>query len=175
MHLVDAPTIASVPRTPAAVPVSVVLADAHDVYRRGIARSLERAGCRVLAEVGDGVEALDACVTLRPDVLIVSSRLPTLDGVDVVRALARHPRGTDPCTVVLTADFDPCVERRALDAGATAVVDKTAPRSEIRTRVARALALHQDRPARPFPTARRRVRPRRLGLVRPGAAARPAG
>jgi len=63
--------------TPASSPVSVILADDHELVRAGLRRILEaQPGISVVAEVGDGPSAIAACSTTPADVLVLDLSIP---------------------------------------------------------------------------------------------------
>ena len=117
----------------------VIVADDHPLYRQGIVGALEAAGEAVLAEAADGQTALGLIRRHVPDVAVVDIRMPGLDGIDVVEALARH--GPAVPVVLLSAFSDEPLVRADLQAGAAAYVAKTADREEILCAVRAAAAL----------------------------------
>jgi DNA-binding NarL/FixJ family response regulator len=69
----------------------VVLADDHDVVRRGLAMVLEAEGeFQVIAEVRNGQEAIEAAVRLRPDLVLLDVKMPVLDGVQAARLIKQE-------------------------------------------------------------------------------------
>jgi len=76
---------------PASSPVSVILADDHELVRAGIRRILEaQPGISVVAEVGDGLSAIAACRTTPADVLVLDLSMPGTDGFEVLRTVKRE-------------------------------------------------------------------------------------
>jgi DNA-binding NarL/FixJ family response regulator len=68
----------------------VVLADDHDVVRRGLAMVLEsEPDLHVVGEVRNGQEAFDSAVRLRPDLVLLDVKMPVLDGVQAAK-LIKH-------------------------------------------------------------------------------------
>jgi DNA-binding NarL/FixJ family response regulator len=59
----------------------------------------------VVAEVGDGAQALRAARELAPDVCLVDIQMPKVDGLEVTRRLA-GPQVTNPLRVVVVTTFD---------------------------------------------------------------------
>ena len=59
----------------------VLLADDHQLLRQAIRRALEDAGMTVVAEAGDGGEAVRLAGELHPDVVVMDVSMPVLDGV----------------------------------------------------------------------------------------------
>jgi DNA-binding NarL/FixJ family response regulator len=68
----------------------VVLADDHDVVRRGLAMVLEAESefC-VVGEARNGQEAIEVAVRLRPDLVLLDVKMPVLDGVQAAK-LIKH-------------------------------------------------------------------------------------
>jgi DNA-binding NarL/FixJ family response regulator len=78
-----------------------------------------------LGFAGDALEGVAVAERLDPDVVLMDLNMPVLDGIDATRMLKRLRPATR--VVVVTASTDPDDRERALDAGAAAVVTKTAP------------------------------------------------
>ncbi|WP_328890726.1 response regulator transcription factor [Streptomyces sp. NBC_00316] len=86
--------------------VSVVIADDQEMVRSGFRAILDaQPGIEVLADVADGVEALEAVKRLRPDVLLLDIRMPRMDGLEVLERLAASGERESPRVVVVTT-FD---------------------------------------------------------------------
>jgi len=68
--------------------VRVLLVDDHFMIRMGLASALEREkGITVVAQAGDGAEALAAYAKERPDVVVMDGRLPDRHGSVVTREI----------------------------------------------------------------------------------------
>jgi DNA-binding NarL/FixJ family response regulator len=83
----------------------VVVADDQPVVRAGFRTILEAAGMEVVAEAGDGADAVDAARRCRPDVVLMDIRMPELDGIEATRRLA-GPDVADPVRVLVLTTFD---------------------------------------------------------------------
>ena len=119
-------------------PVRVVLADDHTMLRECLRRSLEAAGLTVVAEAGDGDEAVRLAGELAPDVVLMDVSMPTLDGIEATRLVRqRHP---DVHVVVLTMHADDDIVRKAALAGASGYLVKDCTTDEVVTAVRRAAA-----------------------------------
>jgi DNA-binding NarL/FixJ family response regulator len=109
--------------TGAAVKASVLVVDDHALLRTGVANIInQEADLRVVAEAGNGAEALAAYDRYHPDVTLLDLRMPVMDGVEAVRRI----RERDPLArviVLTTYDTDEEISR-ALKAGAKAYVLK---------------------------------------------------
>jgi len=106
-------------------PPRAVLIDDHPIIHEVLCRALESRGVLVVGQAGLGREGLVYCEVLRPDVVVLDLGLPDLDGLTVLRQL--RERCPQAATVVYTGFADPENVARALLAGASAVLPKTAP------------------------------------------------
>jgi two-component system nitrate/nitrite response regulator NarL len=110
--------------------IRVVVADDHPLYRQGIVRALDASGdFLVIGDASDGAGALSLIRSLEPDIALLDVRMPVLDGVDVVLALALH--GPDVPVVLLSAFSDKQLVESGLEAGAAAYIDKAQDRDAI--------------------------------------------
>jgi two-component system, NarL family, nitrate/nitrite response regulator NarL len=110
--------------------VRVVVADDHPFFRDGVARGLVHSGrIEVVAEAGDGREALEAIRRDDPDVALVDYEMPDVDGLGVVRAVVRD--GLRTRVLLLSAHTDSAVVFQALQEGAAGYLAKDAKRAEI--------------------------------------------
>jgi NarL family two-component system response regulator LiaR len=112
------------------VTVRVVIADDHRVVREGLCFLLgQEPGIEVIGEAGDGQWALDVIAATRPDVLLLDLYMPEPDGHAVLAAL--HDAPHRPAVVVLTSATDDENLVRAMQAGATSYLLKTAPAEHV--------------------------------------------
>ena len=110
--------------------VTVIVGDDHPMYREGVVRAMKETGrIQVLAEVGDGRAALEAIREHSPDVALLDYRMPELDGLAVVTAVARDELSTR--VLLLSATEDPATVYEALSAGAAGYLTKESDRDEI--------------------------------------------
>ena len=116
--------------------VRVYIADDHPLYREGLKRAIaDWPEFELAGEGHDGREALSDLRTLRPDVGVLDVRLPGLDGVAVVSAVARDRLGTR--VLLLSAVTESAVVFDALAAGASGYLAKDLDRRAICQAVAR--------------------------------------
>jgi NarL family two-component system response regulator LiaR len=119
--------------------VRVVVADDHRVVRDGLCYLLgQEPGIKVAGEAGDGRQTVDVVAAIRPDVLLLDLYMPGLDGHAVLEALRDAPHR--PAVVVLTSATDDEHLVRAMRAGATSYLLKTAPAQDVITAVRDAAA-----------------------------------
>ena len=94
--------------------IRVVLADDHVLVRQGLKSLLEREKFQVVAEASDGQEVIRLAETLHPDIAVVDISMPTLNGVDAARELARSCPKTK--VILLTQHEEEQYIREALQA-----------------------------------------------------------
>lgn len=88
------------------VPIRVLVADDQQMVRTGFRMIIDaQPDMEVVAEVADGLEAVEGARRLRPDVCLLDIRMPRLDGLDATRMLA-GPGVADPLRVVIVTTFD---------------------------------------------------------------------
>lgn len=113
-------------------PVRVVIADDHEVVRRGVRWLLDNArapGYKVVADVADAPAALNAVRRLKPDLLILDLNMPPSSGLEILDLCVRaRPQ---LAAVVLTVHTELAFVRQALTAGARGYVLKDAPAREV--------------------------------------------
>jgi DNA-binding NarL/FixJ family response regulator len=86
------------------VTVSVLIADDQALVRTGFRMILETdPGIRVIAEAGDGAQAVDAGKRTRPDIVLMDIRMPVMDGLEATRRLLASPQ---PPRVLMLTTFD---------------------------------------------------------------------
>jgi CheY-like chemotaxis protein len=69
----------------------ILIADDHDVLRRGIRTMLESdPSLEVCGEAVDGRDALEQTLAQAPDLVILDINMPIMNGLDVLRQIVRH-------------------------------------------------------------------------------------
>ncbi|CAM5706957.1 response regulator [Streptomyces coeruleorubidus] len=109
--------------------IRVVVADDQELVRSGFALILDvQPDIEVVAEVGDGAEAVEAVRRHAPDVALLDVRMPRMDGIEACRAISA---ASDCRTVMLTTfDSDEYVYD-ALHAGASGFLLKDVRRDDL--------------------------------------------
>ena len=113
-----------------AKPIAVLIVDDHSVVREGLRVFLQlQDGIEVAGEAGDGEEALEQALALRPDVILMDLVMPNLDGVAAMRELrARVPESR---VIVLTSFLDDERLLPAIQAGAAGYLLKNSEPAEL--------------------------------------------
>ena len=110
--------------------VTVLVADDHPLFRKGLRQVLEAEGSfEVVAQASDGDEALAAVRERRPDVAVLDLEMPRTSGLGVAEAI--RDEGLDVVPVILTMYRDRGMFRRALDLGVRGYVLKDSAVTEI--------------------------------------------
>jgi DNA-binding NarL/FixJ family response regulator len=113
--------------------VTIVIADDHELFRRGLVRLLEQPGIQVVGEAADGVEAVDRCTELQPDVVVMDLHMPRMSGIDATRRIVAAGLRTQ--VVVLTVSAEESMVVDALLAGACGYLLKDAEADQVVTAV----------------------------------------
>jgi DNA-binding NarL/FixJ family response regulator len=112
------------------VSLNVVVADRHTLIRYGLRELLGRYDDIAIAgDCTSGAEAADLVRTARTDVIVMDTILSDGDGLAFARQLRERHSGLG--IVIVTAQEDDAVLFRAAEAGASALVTKTAPAEEV--------------------------------------------
>ena len=104
--------------------VQILLADDHAIMRRGLRGLLEtHEDWQVCGEAGDGRQAVELSVTLKPEIVVLDVSMPGLHGLDAARHI--HAAVPDTQIVLFTMHESEAVIRQALTSGVRAVVVKS--------------------------------------------------
>jgi DNA-binding NarL/FixJ family response regulator len=102
----------------------ILIADDHDVVRSGLRRMLEaQPGWEVVAEAADGKDAIDKAAATKPDVAVLDSMMPLVNGAGATRQIrARLPKTE---VLIFTIHDDERHIAELLEAGARGYVLKS--------------------------------------------------
>ncbi|MEZ5419393.1 MAG: response regulator transcription factor [Vicinamibacterales bacterium] len=96
----------------------LLIGDDHTLFRHGLAKILEqRPDWTIVAQVGDGREAVEKAIELLPDVAILDVGMPLLNGIDAAQQIRR--RAASVRVLMLSMHADEGYVTRALQAGAS--------------------------------------------------------
>jgi two-component system, NarL family, response regulator DegU len=109
--------------------IRLMLADDHRMLREGLRRSMTEEGFDVVAEAGDGEEAVRLADALTPDVVLMDVTMPDVDGVEAARRI--RSEHSDVQVVMLTMHADQDVITSAIRAGACGYLVKDCSTDEI--------------------------------------------
>src|ERR1700753_2130389 len=125
----------------------IVVADDHDIIRRGLKQLLTaHAGWEVVAEAKTGREAVTVAEQMRPDIVVMDISMPDLNGLEAARRIKKSRPRTE--ILILTLHFSNQLVREIVEAGVRAYIMKSDADRDLVAAV-EALSNH-----RPFFTAR---------------------
>lgn len=115
----------------------ILIADDHAIVVEGLQRLLA-ADFELVGVARNGVEMVEKCMGLEPDVVVADVSMPLMNGIEAVRKLRRQ--GDETTVVFLSMHADVTSATRAIEAGAFGYVLKHAASDELVTAIREALA-----------------------------------
>jgi response regulator NasT len=109
-------------------PTRVLIAEDEALIRLDLKEMLEEEGYSVVAEVGDGQQAVEQATAQRPDLVILDIQMPVLDGLAAAERIASERIAP---VIVLTAFSQRELVERARDAGAMAYLVKPFSKNDL--------------------------------------------
>ena len=109
--------------------ITAIIADDHEIVRRGLRSLLESHNCKLVAEAADGLAAAQAVEKLKPNLLFLDLNMPRLHGLEVLKQARTSSPGTR--VIVLSMHNDEPYVIEALRAGASAYLLKGSESEDI--------------------------------------------
>jgi DNA-binding NarL/FixJ family response regulator len=120
----------------------LLIVDDHEIFRRGLRALLELSpDWQICGEAVDGLDAVEQCKSLKPDIVVLDVSMPRLNGLEAARLIIKEK--PEPQIVIITQHDSPQIRTAALEAGARAFVTKSAVGSDL-VRAIRDLILNSD-------------------------------
>ena len=119
---------------------SILIADDHEVVRRGMRALLESNGWVVCGEASNGREAVEMAARLRPEIAVLDLTMPEMNGIEAARRISREMPAVE--VLILTVHNNEEMMRQALAAGARGYVFKS-DAGTLLLKAVRSLADHQ--------------------------------
>jgi DNA-binding NarL/FixJ family response regulator len=102
--------------------IRILIAEDNALLRGVLRDALAEAGMTVVAEAGDGAEAVAMAEQSTPDVVVMDMRMPNVDGIEATEQIAKATWAMP--VVVLSAYDEPQMIEAALAAGAASCLKK---------------------------------------------------
>ncbi len=107
-------------------PVTVYLAEDHVAIRELLRNHLGMLPeYKVVGEAADGAVAVQECLRLKPQLLVLDLGLPGTSGLEILQQLRQA--GSTARILIFSSHQDQAIVREALEAGALGMVEKSAP------------------------------------------------
>ena len=104
--------------------IALLIVDDHILLREAIRSTFEKCeDIEVVAEAGDGLEAVSSCLKLKPDVVLMDIMMPKLNGIEATKEIRRASPNT--AVLVLTGYDDDAYVAGLLEAGAAGYLLKS--------------------------------------------------
>ncbi len=111
-------------------PIRILLVDDHDMVRRGLAAFLlTDDDFALVGEAVNGLEAVERCAELRPDVILMDLMMPVMDGVTAIREIRKKYPQTQ--VIALTSFSEEKLVEVSIQAGAIGYLFKNASVDEL--------------------------------------------
>jgi NarL family two-component system response regulator LiaR len=121
--------------------IKVVVVDDHDMVRRGLAAYFNTNPDLILVgEADDGLEALEVCDRLHPDVVLMDLFMPRMGGIEAIRQIREHHPNTQ--VIALTSFQDKNLVQEAIQAGAISYLLKNVTGDDLAEAIRSAYAGH---------------------------------
>jgi DNA-binding NarL/FixJ family response regulator len=109
--------------------VKVLVADDHEVVRKGLASLFSGSDIKVVAEAKTGEEAVKLTKKFKPDVVLLDIRMPDIDGLDALEKIRKDR--PDQRVVMLSTYDNPTYVARSVALGASDYVLKGSSKNEL--------------------------------------------
>ena len=107
----------------------ILIADDHPLFRVGLSYTLKSLGFDVVAEAFDGQDALEKCLSMRPEAALLDVKMPRLDGLSACKQISSQIPSLR--IIMLTTFSEPALVEAARAAGAAGFVSKETEASEL--------------------------------------------
>jgi len=110
--------------------IRILIADDHDIVRCGLRRLIEaQAGWEVVAEAGDGKDAISKAAETNPDIAVLDYSMPLINGIEATRQIRANLPKTE--VLIFTIHDDEKLIEELLRAGARGYVSKAAAKQDL--------------------------------------------
>jgi len=111
-------------------PKKVLIADDHPIFREGLVRIIEKDNSfEIVAQTGDGADALRLIKELQPDIAVLDISMPTMSGLEIAKAAQVERLAVE--LIILTMYKDDKYFNAAMDLGVRGYVLKDSVATEL--------------------------------------------
>src|ERR1700747_3721071 len=101
----------------------ILIADDHEVVRRGVRSLLSSCNWNVCGEAANGLEAIEKARALHPNLVLMDVSMPEMNGVQATRTIHRE---LPDIHIILISQNDPDLMRKmAMESGAEGFISKS--------------------------------------------------
>jgi DNA-binding NarL/FixJ family response regulator len=112
------------------MPIKIIIADDHEVFREGFRSMLRNnSSIEIIGEAEDGVQVLNLLKKVIPDILVLDIKMPRMDGIECLKQVQKKYPSIDVIMLTMFDSEDLIIA--ALNAGAKGYLIKNAHKSEI--------------------------------------------
>jgi DNA-binding NarL/FixJ family response regulator len=115
-----------------ALPITIIIADDHDIYRQGFKTMIENqktANIVFVEEACNGLELVEKTKKLQTHIVITDIKMPVMDGLEACRIIRKECRDTK--VIALSMYDEPSFIFEMVDAGASGYLTKNSGQQEI--------------------------------------------
>ena len=124
------------------MPIDIVLADDHEIFRDGFAIMIKKIpDIKLIGEASNGEELIQLCRSLNPEVIVTDIKMPVMDGIEATRKIKKEFPAMGVIALSMFGEEDLIIDM--LEAGAKGYLLKNAHKDEI---IAAVKAVHKDHP-----------------------------
>lgn len=124
------------------IPINIILADDHDIFRDGFKVMLNKIeDIKLVGEASNGAELVELATSLKPDVIITDIKMPIMTGIEATKKLTRLLPNTGIIALSMFDEENLIVDM--LEAGAKGYLLKNVRKEEI---IAAVKSVHNDKP-----------------------------
>lgn len=110
--------------------IRVLIADDHQLMREGLKALLARVqDIQVVAEAGDGLEAVDTALRTEPDVVLMDIAMPDIDGLKATEKIIELDKNIR--VLLVSAHAEEATLKQAVKSGASGYLIKSANPTEL--------------------------------------------
>ena len=109
--------------------MTVLIADDHPIYLEGLANLLQTYSYRVIASAGNGIEAVEKALSLKPDVILMDAQMPETNGIEATKIIKE--KAPEIKILILTSVDDDELLFSAIRAGASGFLIKNLDGDEL--------------------------------------------